>query len=172
MQNIIIRPEQPTDFPVIDELVRASFATAEHTDGNEYKLVKNLRVGETYIPELALVAVYNKEIIGYIMLTTIKIGESTELALAPLAVSPSYQKQGVGSKLITAAHAKAKQLGYHYSIVLGNEKYYPRFGYVQADSRGIIAPFDVPRENFMLCVLQQPSEKIQGVVQYPCVFFT
>jgi len=171
MASIIIRPEQPTDFQSIEQLVRVSFATAEHTDGNEHKLVNKLRLGDTYISELALVAEYNKEIVGYIMLTTIKIGESTELALAPLAVAPNYQKQGVGSKLIMAAHAKAKQLGYHYSVVLGNEMYYPRFGYVQADSLGIAAPFDVTRKNFMVYILQQPGEKIQGVVQYPTVFF-
>ena len=56
---------------------------------------------------------------------------------APLAVLPEYQKQGVGSKLIEEGHKIAKKLGYHFSIVLGSEKYYPRFGYVPAIQYGI-----------------------------------
>lgn len=45
---------------------------------------------------------------------------SEELALAPLAVLPEYQRKGVGRSLIREGHRIAKSLGYNYSVVLGN----------------------------------------------------
>ena len=98
--------------------------------------------------------------------TKIKIGESEELALAPLGVLPEYQRQGIGSKLITEGHRIAKKLGYHYSIVLGSENYYPKFGYVPAIEYGIEAPFDVPSKNFMAIKLNESNVEIKGIVKY------
>src|SRR5699024_1253512 len=96
----------------------------------------------------------------------LEIGEYEELALAPLAVLPEYQRQGIGKKLIEEGHKIAKSLGYHYSVVLGSEKYYPKFGYVPAIQYGIKPPFDVPNENFMAIKLNDTELEIQGVVKY------
>jgi putative acetyltransferase len=49
--------------------------------------------------------------------------------LAPIAVDPSYQGQGIGGRLITEGHALAAAKGYKVSILLGHTGYYPRFGY-------------------------------------------
>ena len=68
--------------------------------------------------------------------------------------------------LIEQGHKIAKQLGYHYSIVLGSENYYPKFGYIPAIQYGIQAPFDVANENFMAVKLNDADTGIQGVVQY------
>lgn len=167
----LIRQEKTTDFKQIYEVVRQSFANVAQSDKNEQDLVERLRAGDTYIPELALVAKRDEVIVGYIMFTKVLIDTSEELALAPLAVAPEYQKQGIGGMLIKAGHNIARELGYHYSIVLGSEKYYRRFGYEQADTFDILAPFDVPPENFMVYELQKSKHKISGIVQYPRVFF-
>lgn len=66
------------------------------------------------------------------MFTKLKNGEAVILALAPLSVLPQYQRQGVGTALVNEGHKIAKDLGYSYSVVLGSEKYYPRFGYEPA----------------------------------------
>ena len=57
-------------------------------------------------------------------------------------------------------------MGYEYSIVLGSEKYYPKAGYVPADSVGIKPPFDVPNENFMAYKLDEEAPDIYGVMKY------
>ena len=139
---------------------------AEHSDGNEQDLVVALRNSDSFIPELSLIAVKEDKIIGYILFTKIKIGNYEELALAPLAVLPEYQKQGIGSMLIEQGHKIAKKLGYHYSIVLGSENYYPKFGYIPAIQCGIQAPFEVPNENFMAVKLNNTDTEIKGIVQY------
>ena len=55
---------------------------------------------------------------------------------------------------------------YHYSIVLGSEKYYPKFGYVPAIKYGIEAPFQVDSENFMAVKLNDSIMEIKGIVEY------
>lgn len=163
---ITIRKENVDDYEAVYNVIKTAFETAEHSDGNEQDLVVALRKSNNYIPELSLVAIDNDKIVGYILFTKIKIGESEELALAPLGVLPEYQRQGIGSKLITEGHRIAKKLGYHYSIVLGSENYYPKFGYVPAIEYGIEAPFDVPSKNFMAIKLNESNVEIKGIVKY------
>ena len=163
---IEIRQESQKDYEEVYMVVKTAFETAEHSDGNEQDLVVDLRNSDSFIPELSLVAVKEDKIVGYILFTKIKIENHEEIALAPLAVLPEYQKQGIGSMLIEQGHKIAKQLGYHYSIVLGSENYYPKFGYIPATQYGIQAPFDVANENFMAMKLNDTDIEITGVVQY------
>ena len=161
-----IRQENIRDYEDVYNVVKTAFETAEHSDGNEHDLVVALRKSENFIPELSLVALKNNKIVGYILFTIVKIGQYEELALAPLGVLPEEQRQGVGSRLIEEGHRIAKKLGYHYSIVLGSEQYYTKFGYVPAIKYGIKAPFDVPDENFMAIKLNNSPSEIKGVVEY------
>ena len=163
---LIVRQENKHDYEEVYNVLKTAFETAEHSDGNEQDLVVDLRKSDNFIPELSLVAVKDDKIVGYILFTKIKIGKYEELALAPLGVLPEYQRQGIGSDLIKQGHKIAKKLGYHYSIVLGSDKYYPRFGYIPAKEYGILAPFDVPDENFMAIKLNDTNEIIKGTVQY------
>ena len=113
-----IREENKKDFDEVYNVIKTAFKTAEHSDGNEQDLVVDLRKSDNFIPELSLVAVQDNKVVGYILFTKIKIGNFEELALAPLAVLPKYQKQGIGSELIEKGHIIAKKLGYHYSLKL------------------------------------------------------
>ena len=102
--TIAIRPECPEDFPIIHDLVRTAFENAEHASGDEHFLVDRLRRSREYIPELSLVAEEDGRIVGHIMFTRLKVGETTALALAPLAVQPSHQGRGTGGALIRRGH--------------------------------------------------------------------
>ena len=161
-----IRQESQKDYEEVYRVVKTAFEMVEHSDGNEQDLVVDLRNSDSFIPELSLVAVKEDKIVGYILFTKIKIENHEEIALAPLAVLPEYQKQGIGSMLIEQGHKIAKQLGYHYSIVLGSENYYPKFGYIPAKVYGIKAPFEVDDKNFMAVKLNDNADKIDGTVIY------
>ena len=163
---LTIRQENKNDYEEVYNVIKTAFETAEHSDGNEQDLVVALRKSDNFIPELSLVAVIDNKIVGYILFTKIKIGKQEELALAPLGVLPEYQKQGIGRTLIQEGNKKVKELGYHYSVVLGSDKYYPKFGYVSAKEYGIVASFDVPDENFMAIKLNDTDIEIKGIVQY------
>ena len=161
-----IRQEKIKEYEEVYHVIKTAFETAEHSDGNEHDLVVALRKSNNFIPKLSLVEIEDNKIVGYILFTKIKIWQFEELALAPLGVLPEYQHQSVGSKLIEEGHKIAKNLGYHYSVVLGSEKYYPKFGYIPAIQYGIKAPFDVPNENFMAIKLNEANTEIKGIVQY------
>lgn len=63
-------------------------------------LVEALRRSNNYIPQLSLVAIDNSKIVGHILFSTISIqtdkGSIPGLALAPIAVLPGFQSQGIG----------------------------------------------------------------------------
>ena len=168
--NVEIRRETPGDYEAVYRLVKAAFACAEHSDGNEQDLVAALRNSTAFVPELSLVAAENGTPVGHILFTKVRVGGSVQLALAPLSVLPAYQRKGIGAALMQRGHRIARELGYDYSIVLGSPEYYPRAGYVPASAYGIRAPFHVPDEYFMALRLRDGADSPAGVVQYDGAF--
>ena len=148
-----IRQEQSADYAEIYDLVKNAFATAEVSDGDEQDYVNDLRKSDKYIPELALVAEENDTLIGHIMLTStqIKCGEKifTELLLSPLCVELSHRKTGVGAALVCESFRLAKEMGYLAVFVVGDPKYYTRFGFKCAVGFGIINEGDIPAQFVM-----------------------
>lgn len=163
---MFIRQENPNDYKEIYTVVKMAFDSAEHTDGNEQDLVNEMRTGNAYIPELSLVAQENGKIVGHIMFTKAQVEDNTVLVLAPLSVLPEYQRRGIGKALIIQGHKTANNLGYKYSVVLGSENYYPKVGYVPAETFGIKPPFDVPKENFMAFKLDVRTPDVNGILKY------
>ncbi|GKU83056.1 GNAT family N-acetyltransferase [Niallia sp. NCCP-28] len=172
--NIIIRQETIEDYQTTENVVKRAFADSMHSDQTEHELVSRIRKSDAFIPVLSLIAV-EREIVGHILLSKIKIHSDKQtvdsLALAPVAVLPAYQKQGIGKLLIHAALKKAKELGFHSVIVLGHPEYYPKFGFKKAAYWGIQAPFDVPEEAFMALELTDNGlYNVSGIVEYSSAF--
>lgn len=169
--NFSVYQATENDYPAIEKLVEIAFQNAPHSDNNEHILVAKLRQNADFIPELSLCAKDEQgQIIGYVLLSKIRIGHQSELALAPIAVLPEYQGKGVGKALILHAHKVAQSLGFSYSILLGDPNYYQKLGYQNASKFGIISPFDVPDDYFMAYSLNNPPNKIAGMVVYPPEF--
>lgn len=174
--NIEIRQETEVDYKISENAVEEAFKDAEHSDHKEHLLVDRLRKREAFIPELSLVAKLDGKIVGHIIFTKILIKNDDEehesLALAPVSVLPQYQNKGIGNALIIESTKVAKELGYMSIIVLGHDKYYPRFGFKPASRWNIRAPFDVPDESFMALELKEGSlNEVEGIVIYPKEFF-
>lgn len=168
MKNIIIRQETEKDIADVYNLIKDAFKNAEHSDGDEHNLVRRLRKSNAFVPELSLVAELYGKIVGHILFTKVMVGNSRQLALAPIA----FQKQGIGSLLINSGHTIAKKFGFEYSIVLGYPKYYSRFDYKPSTEFGIICPFDIPEEYFMAKNLQGKETFLNAKVEYPKEFLT
>ncbi len=84
-----------------------------------------------------------------------------------MAVRHDLQKMGIGGKLIRYGLKKAKELGHKTVIVLGHEKYYPKFGFIPTEKWKIKAPFDVPANVFMGIELEENGlAGITGTVHY------
>lgn len=168
-KNIEIRQEEKKDFEQIYTVNKLAF-----NQETESKLVDKIRKSENFISKLSLVAIFNEKIIGHILFSKIKIaGEHIfeTLALAPMAVTPEFQKQGVGKMLIITGLKKAKELGFDSVIVLGYPEYYSKFGFERASKWNIKCPFEVPDEAFMAIELIEKSLLNKaGTVIYPKEF--
>jgi putative acetyltransferase len=154
---MIIRRETPEEFPQIYDLVRVAFETAQISNGEEQNFVNHLRAGGNYIPELALVAEEDGQLIGHIMLTKTSItGDDREfptLLLGPIAVVLERRNKGVGSRLIQESSRLARELGHQSAILVGNPAYYHRFGFKTAADFGIRNANGIPDEYVMACEL-------------------
>ena len=167
---LALRPERPSDYPAIYTLNKLAFVGEI-----EARLVEKLRQGPAYIPGLSLVAEQNDQIVGHILFSLVEIRQAAQttplLSLAPMAVLPEFQNQGIGSWLVREGLAKCRQTGYPGVIVLGHPGYYPRFGFTAAAEKGLRLPFDAPAEAFMVYELYPHSlDGIQGLVVYPPEF--
>lgn len=169
--RIKILPEEEKDFEDINKLLIEAFKDEEHSSHDEHLLVQKLRTSSSYLPRLTLTAKINEELVGFIMFTKAYIGDYEVLALAPLAVSPKYQNQKIGTFLVNYGHDVAARYGYTHSIVLGNPKYYSRFDYKNADTLGIKNPFDVPNDYFMVKVLDNFNKHFNDTITYDNSFY-
>ncbi len=154
---MIIRPEAPEEFRFLHQFIETAFQTAEVSDGDEQFFVDRLRAGDAYIPELALVAVHNGEIIGHVMLTHSVINDDGErhetLLLAPLSVALEARRRGVGEALVNRALKRARELGFTSVVLVGDPSYYRRFGFVPASEFAIGNTDDIPADYVLACEL-------------------
>lgn len=166
-----IRPETSSDYPSIAEVNIKAFGTE-----NEAKLIEKIRSSPRYIPELSLVAQIDNKIVGYILFSYIDLINQENcatlpvLGLAPLAVIPEYQNQGIGTSLVNTGLEIAHQQQEVLVVVLGHPEYYSRFGFETSINYQIQSPFDVPDEVFMVKFISSYQEKYQGKIVYPPAF--
>jgi predicted N-acetyltransferase YhbS len=170
MINVEIREETASDFEAIRSVLLNAFEGDEEAD-----LVDRIRSSEFYVPELSLVAVHKKKVVGHILFSEIEIRSnnttSKTLALAPVSVIEKLQGNGIGAKLIMNGLEKATRSGYDSVILLGHSDYYPRFGFEPTSTWEIQPPFDVPHDNFMgIELVPKGLEEKKGIVQYPSVW--
>jgi putative acetyltransferase len=79
------------------------------------------------------------------------------MGLAPLAVLPEWQRQGIGGALMAAGLAAIRQTSCPFVILLGHPTYYPRFGFEPASHYGIRCKWDVPDDVFMILVMNEAA---------------
>lgn len=123
----------------------------------EAELIDKLR--NRNVVTLSLVALQNEQIVGHILFSPVIVeseGSRFEaISLAPIAVLPEYQRQGIGSQLVQVGLKECYQLGHEVVVVVGHPDYYPRFGFVLGKTKGIGCEFEVPDEAWMILELRE-----------------
>jgi putative acetyltransferase len=126
LSPLILRAEEENDREAVNAIHRSAFNKA-----SEANLVVALRQQVDFNPLLSRVAVQDNTIVGHVLLTELKVDSDVctpIVALAPMAVLPEYQGQGVGGALIDDSFNILQQQGYVGVLVLG-DNYYQRFGF-------------------------------------------
>jgi putative acetyltransferase len=170
-----IRQENKNDYEAIYNFVKTAFETAKVKDGHEQDFVNTIRNSGNYIPELALVAEDENEIIGHIMLSRTYVENKDKdkkfevLYLAPVSVLLKRRNQGIGSKLIYESFKRAREMRYKAVFLAGDPAYYNRFGFVPTIKHNIKCSLEIPEElyeNIMVCELVPDAlNGISGIVK-------
>jgi len=164
---IEIRKETEADHADVFRVNELAFGS----DG-EPRLVEKLRAR----PHISLVAVDNGKTIGHIFFSGIFIEDpdgnmSDTTGLAPMAVLPKYQNQGIGSRLVREGLKACEDEGHAAVFVLGHKDYYPRFGFEIARNKGFTCQFEAPDEYFMVLELTPGAlAGKSGKIVYPPEF--
>lgn len=165
---IEIREERAGDRDAVWAVNRAAFGR----DG-EADLVDALRESGEFL--VSLVACDGDEIVGHVLFSPVSVGEREPgrqtMGLAPLAVTPARQRQGIGGMLVRAGIEACRSAGCRLLIVLGHPWYYPKFGFLPASRLGIRYRDELPDEVFMaLPLTDDPQPGYQGVVRFHAAF--
>lgn len=162
---IEIRFERPEDIDEIRLLNERAFGQPI-----EGQIIDKLRKSCSEI--LSLVATSNNKVIGHILFSPVTLetqsGIIQGMGLGPMAVLPELQKQGIGSKLVKEGLQMMNDTNCPFIVVLGHEKYYPRFGFQRASKYGIKNQWEgIPDEAFMVMILNDSvMKRVSGVVRY------
>jgi putative acetyltransferase len=161
--RVTIRKERASDREQVFEVHAAAFETPA-----EARLVDALR--KVAKPLVSLVAVREKRVVGHVLFTPASVAGGLDrkraMGLAPLAVLPEHQRQGIGLRLVRAGLEACRHLGRDVIFVLGHPEYYPRFGFEPGDSHGIRSPYEVPPEAWMVHRLPAYRPTARGLVRY------
>jgi putative acetyltransferase len=168
VDNLIVRCEtaEREEWLAVHSINEAAFGRPD-----EANLVDSLRSEGVILA--SVVAELEKRIVGHILFSRMSIetavGSIPAAALAPMAVLPELQRQGIGGRLIRHGLDLLRRRGEHIVIVLGHPDYYPRFGFSSGMARSLESPF--PPDAFMALELSPGAlDGIRGKVRYPTAF--
>jgi putative acetyltransferase len=136
----------------------------------EGQIVDELRISGAVL--LSLVAELDGEVVGHVMFSAASFrSDRVVVALGPLGVLPKHQRQGVGTALVRDGLFRLRGMGVGAVVVLGDPRYYGRFGFRRASAFGVRAVESWPDEAFQAIELQPQALADGGVVGYAKAFF-
>jgi putative acetyltransferase len=154
------RSETPADHCAIRDLVSAAFGRPD-----EAELVDRLRASGHSV--VGLVALDGDAIVGHILFSRM-IAPFRALGLGPVSVLPNRQRMGIGSGLIREGLRRTAESGWRGVFVVGDPRYYRRFGFDPALAAGFTCRYSGP--HFMVHALGAVLPATEGAVEYAPAF--
>ena len=159
----ILRDEGESDAQAIKAVLEGAFKGT----GEAVAVEKLRQAGQIVI---SLVAELDGLIVGHILFSPVTIEPDYPgvrmLGLAPLAVTPSHQGRGIGSRLVQEGLLRCKDAGYDAVVVLGHPTYYSRFGFTRARDSGLDNEYGADNA-FMVVELKAGAlAGVRGMVKY------
>jgi putative acetyltransferase len=161
---IAVRPEKPEDASQVRNVNVMAFGQPAEAD-----LIERLHHACT--DSLSLVA-EDDVVVGHILFTPVVVETArrqvTGMGLAPMAVLPDRQRQGIGSQLVRRGLDILHDRSCPFVFVLGHPEFYPRFGFEPASMHGLTSQWKgVPDAAFMVLILDvRAMAGVSGVAQY------
>lgn len=178
--SITFRREEPKDYRAVENLVRESFWNVYRPGCTEHYVLRHLRNGPAFVPELDIVMEKDGAIIGQnmFMRAVIKTDDGRNLpimTMGPICVAPEYKRQGYGKQLLDYSIEQAAALGCPALCFEGNIAFYGKSGFTYASDFGI-RYHDLPEgvdASFFLCRVLAPGylDGVTGVYAPPEGYF-
>lgn len=129
MTALTIRSEHPGDASVVEAIARAAFRDHPHSRHDEPLIIRTLRRSNAL--SLSLVAQVGTAVVGHVAFSPVKMegGAPGWYGAGPLAVAPSWQRQGIGQRLMGQGLDRLRRMGAQGCVVVGDPAYYARFGF-------------------------------------------
>jgi putative acetyltransferase len=161
---ITIRAEREDEALAVGEIHLETFGRPD-----EGRIVERLRARAR--PYLGLVAIDADDLVGHLVMSPVTLhcyqAPYSIMALAPMAVRPTWQRRGIGSALVREGLQACRGARHDVVVVVGHPAYYPRFGFVPARPLGLMSEPPFPDEAFMVAELTPGALRgRRGVVLY------
>ena len=155
-----IRAEHPGDHAAVRDVNTQAFESDV-----EAAIVDTLR--PLVSPQISLVAEAGGGVVGHIFFSPVTVSGSEAIALAPMAVTPAWQRRGVGSALVREGLLRCRSIDRPLVFVLGHKHYYPRMGFEPAAARGLHYKNELLDTHFMVAELEPGAlDGVTGTVEY------
>ncbi|EHJ52760.1 GNAT family N-acetyltransferase [Streptococcus macacae] len=141
--TVEIRQELPSEYREVENLVREAFWNVYQPGCSEHLILHQFRHHPNYLKDLSKIILVDGQIAGQItyskaLLRHETTNETKEIALfGPFAISPDFQKRGLGKQLLQTTLDEAKAAGISYVIILGDPDYYKKFAFLPASTYGV-----------------------------------
>lgn len=166
------RREQESDHPEVDEVHRQAFArdAPDGADPIEVGLNRALRDDDGFVPELSWVADDDGLVVGHVICTKGRVDDTVVLGLGPIGVLPSHQGRHIGHALMWSVIGAADALGHPAIALLGDPRFYSRFGFVTSTEIGIDSPDPTWGVHFQVRLLTTHRPELRGTFHYAAPF--
>jgi len=167
---MIVKYAEKNEKELINKIIVSAFSTEEGE--------KIVQLIDGFIQEknkneiISLTAVKNNEIVGFISFSPIFFNEDINISgyiLAPLAVLPTFQNQGVATELINTGMKILKKDNLDFLFVYGDPKYYAKFGFNRQDSKIFIPPFQLSYPNGWLGINLTQIKVPKTEIKFSCI---
>ena len=158
-----IRPFRPEDAPEVHDVLRPAF------DGrlDEPRIAARLHAAGRDL--VSLVAVVDDAVVAHLVFSPVTLdaaaSDATLVGLGPVGVLPKHQGRGIGDRLIREGLEICRSVGYDGVVVLGDPRYYHRFGFEPARDHGLGNEYGADEE-FQVLALNGPLPAVHATVRY------
>lgn len=161
-EPIRIGPTRPQDHAALEQLYRAAFPSEDLLPllGQLLHDTPGVRSRAAWLGEA---------LVGHVALTPCSVGDAATpvVLLGPLAVQPSLQRRGLGSRLVRGAIEEAQSAGFARILVLGDPRFYGRLGFMPETD--VLPPYDLPPEwaDAWRSIALAPPRQVRGKLAVP-----